>query len=239
MNLDLAGLTMNIISRAQAKASNLNRYFTGVPCRNGHVDFRYTASGACKSCIAENNLSQSTTALTDDPDVVAAKKALEAATAAHAEAIRVAELRRQAENATRNQAKESQRIEMETLAADIRVRQEAKAQLVRLPVRCYDVDLDGLAAAAWALAVMRYPALTQGDVDPRLLPKDKAGGTALYSFLCHHEDVPQLRQIADGMLKAHKADVVAVRRAAFGPAADGRPMPDQTGEPWPGDPDYK
>lgn len=232
---------MDIVSRAQAKAANLNRYFTGVPCRNGHVDFRYTASGACKSCIAANNMSLSATALTDDPDVVAAKKALEAATVAHSEAVRAAELRRQAENVTRNQAKESQRIEMETLAADMRVRQEAKAQLVRVSVRCYDVDREDLAAAAWALAVMRYPVLTQGDVDPRLLPKDKAGGTALYSFHCHSEDVPQLREIAAGMLKAHKADVVAVRRAAFGPAADGpmAPVPDWAREPRPGDPDYK
>ena len=121
----------------------------------------------------------------------------------------------------------------------VTARRDVKAQLVKVSLRAFESDRDNLAAAAWALAVMRYPVLTQGDVDPRLLPKDKAGGTALYSFYCPNEDLPQLREIAAGMLKAHKADVVAVRRAAFGPAADGRPVPDQVGEPWPGDPDYK
>lgn len=231
---------MNIVSRAQAKAAGLNRYFTGMPCRKGHVDFRYTASGACKSCIAANNMSQSSTNLTDDPDVAAAKQALDAATAAHSEAIRAAESRRQLEKLGRQDAKQSQRVEMEALAADIKLRHDAKAQLVRVPIRCFDVDRDALAASAWALAVMRYPMLTLGDIDPRHLPQDKAAGTGLYAFYCHNEDVPQLREIAAGMVMAHKADVVAVRRAAFGPAADGKPVPDQAAaEPWPGDPDYK
>jgi hypothetical protein len=182
-------------------------------------------------------MSKSATNLIDDPEVAAAKLALDAATAAHAEAIRAAESRRQVANV---EAKQSQRAEMEAVVADIRMRQDAKARLVRVRIRAFESDRDALAASAWALAAMRFPVLQLSDVDPRLLPQDKAGGTGLYAFNCHEEDVPQLRAIADGMLKAHKADVVAVRRAAFGPAADGKPVPDQaTVEPWPGDPDYQ
>lgn len=170
------------MSRGEAKLRQLTQYFTGIPCKHGHLTYRYTSSGACSGCIRAHN--------------------------------------------------------QPTYDQTMIERKAAKAQLVQVRLRCYVSDRGVLASSAWALAVMRYPVLTQGDVDPHLLPQDKAGGTGLYAFNCHEDDVAQLRQIADGMLKAHKADIVAVRRAAFGPAADGRPMPDQAGEPWPGDPDY-
>lgn len=41
------------ISRGQAKADGLINYFTGIPCKYGHVSTRYVASGACQSCLAE------------------------------------------------------------------------------------------------------------------------------------------------------------------------------------------
>lgn len=40
---------MQIITRKQAKDAGLRRYFTGVPCKRGHVVERYT-SGSCVSC---------------------------------------------------------------------------------------------------------------------------------------------------------------------------------------------
>lgn len=175
---------MQILSRSEAKEKQQATYFTGQPCKHGHVAKRYTQSGTCSECI----------------------------------------------NGDRN------RIADPMAAA----KREAKADLVKVRIRAFDEDRDALAASAWALAVMRYPMLQLGDVDPRHLPQDKAAGTGLYAFYCHSEDVPQLRAIAAGMVTAHKADVVAVRRAAFGPAADGKPVPDLAAvEPWPGDPDYK
>ncbi|PKP70967.1 MAG: hypothetical protein CVT82_04170 [Alphaproteobacteria bacterium HGW-Alphaproteobacteria-4] len=46
---------MEIISRADAKARGLHNYFTGVPCKNGHVAERYVAgTGPCVVCDAEN-----------------------------------------------------------------------------------------------------------------------------------------------------------------------------------------
>lgn len=41
---------MKIISRAEAKAAGLARYFTGKPCKRGHVDERRTAGGNCLTC---------------------------------------------------------------------------------------------------------------------------------------------------------------------------------------------
>jgi hypothetical protein len=47
---------------------------------------------------------------------------------------------------------------------------------------------------------MRYPMLTQGDVDPRLLPKDQDANAGMYAFYCHPEDLAGLRQLAGDMV---------------------------------------
>lgn len=42
---------MNIICRKDAKEKGIKTYFTGQPCKNGHVAYRYTQSGTCSECI--------------------------------------------------------------------------------------------------------------------------------------------------------------------------------------------
>lgn len=41
---------MQIITRAEAKAQGLGKYFTGKPCKNGHTAYRYTLTGYCCTC---------------------------------------------------------------------------------------------------------------------------------------------------------------------------------------------
>lgn len=41
---------MEIISKKEAKELGLARYFTGKPCKNGHVSETYTSSGKCCTC---------------------------------------------------------------------------------------------------------------------------------------------------------------------------------------------
>lgn len=43
---------MKTVSRKQALTLGLSRYFTGKPCRNGHINERYT-NGRCVSCAIE------------------------------------------------------------------------------------------------------------------------------------------------------------------------------------------
>lgn len=43
-----------IISRAQAKAVGLKHYFTGKPCKHGHVAMRLVSAETCMICLAEN-----------------------------------------------------------------------------------------------------------------------------------------------------------------------------------------
>lgn len=40
------------MKRAEAIAAGHNKYFTGKPCRHGHIAPRYTDSGACQDCLA-------------------------------------------------------------------------------------------------------------------------------------------------------------------------------------------
>lgn len=42
---------MEIVTRAEAKAQGLKRYFTGKPCRRHHTVERFTASGSCRECL--------------------------------------------------------------------------------------------------------------------------------------------------------------------------------------------
>lgn len=40
-----------IITRQEAMSQGLKRYFTGLPCKNGHYSFRYTKTAQCNTCI--------------------------------------------------------------------------------------------------------------------------------------------------------------------------------------------
>lgn len=44
---------MESISRADARAQGLTRYFTGKACKSGHTTERYTSSAACVECSSQ------------------------------------------------------------------------------------------------------------------------------------------------------------------------------------------
>lgn len=211
---------MQIISRAEAAALGLNKYFTGKPCKNGHVNHRYLKSGSCQSCIAESNGRAAVTS----PEVLATIASL----AAHPQQDRSAETT--GSELERHQMKTEQRRLLIVAAESERANRKAiVASLVQVRLRAFETDRDALALAVWSLTAMRYPTLTIGDVDPRLLPKDKTAGTALYAFNCHSADVDAAREIAAGMLAAKPFDTAEARRKAqaaaqqFDGAADSTP----------------
>ena len=43
-----------IITRKQALAQGLKHYFTGVPCKNGHISYRTTSDYLCSECNKAN-----------------------------------------------------------------------------------------------------------------------------------------------------------------------------------------
>jgi len=46
---------MNIITRAEALEQGLKTYFTGKPCKRGHVDERQVSNWTCMECCREND----------------------------------------------------------------------------------------------------------------------------------------------------------------------------------------
>jgi len=44
-----------IVTRQEAVAAGLSRYFTGKPCKWGHIDERSTAIGGCLTCIRKHD----------------------------------------------------------------------------------------------------------------------------------------------------------------------------------------
>ena len=48
---------MDIKTRKQAMMAGENTYFTGKPCKNGHMSYRYVQSGACYDCINSTRVS--------------------------------------------------------------------------------------------------------------------------------------------------------------------------------------
>lgn len=70
---------MEIKTRKQAMIDGENTYFTGKPCKNGHMSYRYVQSGTCYDCINSTRLSQ------NSPTSVAREQRLsEAAMSMHA-----------------------------------------------------------------------------------------------------------------------------------------------------------
>jgi hypothetical protein len=69
-NLDLTGLRTrrshalgsgmtDIITRDADRAAGLNRFYTGKPCRHGHVVERYVIGGGCRECMCIRHRSTS------------------------------------------------------------------------------------------------------------------------------------------------------------------------------------
>ena len=46
-------MTIEIVTRREAMALGLKRYFTGKPCPHGHIAERFLSSGTCVTCVRE------------------------------------------------------------------------------------------------------------------------------------------------------------------------------------------
>jgi hypothetical protein len=86
---------MKMISRKEAQQAGATRYFTGEPCKHGHIAERFVSSRCCTECAALRSLE----AYHADPAKAAAK--VKARTPAQQEAARAAARAWKAANKTR------------------------------------------------------------------------------------------------------------------------------------------
>lgn len=47
---------MELITRKSAQQLNMTRYFTGKPCKRGHIASRLTSCGKCSVCLFEHDI---------------------------------------------------------------------------------------------------------------------------------------------------------------------------------------
>ena len=151
---------MDIKTRKQAMIDGENIYFTGKPCKHGHMNYRYVQSGSCYDCINSTRING------------------ESATAV------------------------SRRERLLEASASIVIKNKIKSELVSAKFRVFDEDADSFLATVWAFTLVRYAEVTRADIESRTGPTDSSGGTAMYTFNCHPDDVLQIRQVAVDMVKS-------------------------------------
>lgn len=185
---------MDIKSRKDAMACGDNTYFTGNPCKNGHINYRYVQSGACYDCLRSLNYKGSN----ESPTAIA----------------RQVRLKEMSEAIYKKEADRQEFIET------MRIKSKAKENLVILKLRLFPSERESLAAYAYALAAMRYPMLTIADIDPRLptVGKEEAG-TLVYQFYCHADDVAALRAAMNDSFKKYQPNIDQLRQRVFSSAA--------------------
>lgn len=195
---------MEIIGRSEAITRGLNTYFTGEPCKHGHVNYRYVQSGACKSCIH----GEPSVDIDAHPDVVAAKRVADEARNAYVQTRRrIAEQISRVRAGTIELRRLTRMSERQRELAEREHRRAVKVTFIRHRFRLHESDREVFAASAWGMALSIMPTITLADVDPMLQPNDHAGGTAMFAFLCHPSHVDELQSIANGLIAARGRDV--------------------------------
>lgn len=187
---------MNIVSRSDARALKLKKYFTGEPCANGHISERYFPSGACKACINGDRLK-----IDDHPELSAAKLRVSEAVADY--------------EATKRRLLAQQKADADARQVQYRVRKDALGSMAMMWFRLLPADVDVFATSAWAAACAREPALLLSDVSLNRAPRGREPqGSAMRAYMCHPDDVGMLRDLADRMLAAGAGDLGDAKRAA-------------------------
>jgi hypothetical protein len=170
---------MEILTRKAAIALGENKYFTGKPCKNGHVAARYVQSATCELCIrplsTSSALTESRLSLTKERLEIEKKK------------LELKERRL----ALIEQEKPQKAVER----ALRQTRIKSKSELVGYRVRLWDKDLGTYREIVRAVSSERQPALQLGDIFSSAPPTGRAGESGMYAFYCFQEDAANLKAI--------------------------------------------
>lgn len=195
---------MQIVNRKQARALGLSKFFTGRPCKNGHVAERYTQSGTCKDCIAVANRRPPS-----DPLALRAR-ADRLETEAQAAAARLIEIARVEAAQLRERATQAAHLHVEAAlatAADAQARQ-LRAQLMPVKVRIWLAAQEDACALA---AAFNLPRGLPSTSSPRLTRRE--AGTAMAEFHVHADDAATFKATAIAMFNARSDTIRLPARA--------------------------
>lgn len=165
---------MEKIERKHAVVAGLKTYFTGKPCKNNHIAYRYTQSGACSQCV--NNANDKSG---KDKMVAAALRYKEDEQIRRAEALRVAMQEK----------------------GKIKEKNDILAGFVNWSVTSYDETWPTLRDAIFSMTQMRTDMLTEQDVFGKVVKREQIGaGISRYFINSHLDDVKQFRKISEQLM---------------------------------------
>lgn len=176
-----------IITRAQARHNGLGKYFTGVPCRNGHVAERYTQSGSCEECIRQSRA----IVISKPAEIIPAIEG-EIITPIRSERMEIIRRKVQIEETkltlrAQDLALKAQREQRANVERVERMERRQRADTVKSKLTTVIIVSDPLDYASnflmiWAFAAQRNPLLKQEDL------KGREFGDGRYQFKCFPED---------------------------------------------------
>jgi hypothetical protein len=199
-----------IMTRKQASAKGLSKYFTGSPCKNNHIAERYVQSGTCEECIRESRaiiispraeiLPPSTDlevqptsiqeSITRDLELKERKLALrEAETTAKIRLLEARTLHITQESALRLESREERRAR--------RARQSVvHSKMVDIPLFISVADYDNVINAVWAFAMMRDPRILRVDI---VTGRERDAGVREKAYICRcfPEDKLEIMRITE------------------------------------------
>lgn len=174
---------MQIITRSEAINRKILRYFTGVPCKRGHLVERYTLNSACIDCLHPKF----------GQEIIAARKA----------ARKLEVIKRQTAILEQRELRRNEREK----------RAIAKRKMKQFKVILDVDDRDAFAERVLVYVRLTERALRIEDVKTRFTPIGMDIGKWLYAFRAFQVDIPYLRTIAkdlawDRMTDAEKTHLL-------------------------------
>lgn len=174
---------MDVVTRSHAIQQGLSKYFTGEPCKNGHIAQRYVQSCTCEMCIKASVIAT--------PDPQRSEMAKERLNIAR-ERLELSKERARLREEEQKQRSERMQIRAEELkikaarVAAHSIRSEvldSKAQFMKIRAVCPPEDLPVMKEFVHGLALIRIPSIKMADVCPLSLSRD-----GFFTFLCSPED---------------------------------------------------
>lgn len=184
-----------IKTRKQAILDLENIYFTGKPCKNGHITYRYVQSGTCADCINSGRTIVASGAKINRDERLLAMAA----------AIKIKE---PSQKAIRDER-------LLAMAQQLAIKNSAKSNLVEMDFRIYDEDYASFKMTVYATVILRYPELSEDDILSKKKPTGLVANTGLYYFNCHPEDIKLLRDVAATSISSRRADIEGFRKRSM------------------------
>lgn len=167
---------MEKITRQEAIARGLNRYFTGEACKNNHIAERYTQSSVCIECLHPGSVRS------NNPERL--------------------EIERQRLEIQREKIslKKLELEQKQERRSEIQSRSDAVSRMIKIKVTANVKDIEQIYDMAFALARLRCSLLRRRDVVLANFVKNFQ-----WPIRCFAADADALREYAQSLFSANKA----------------------------------